>query len=148
MVIGNMLSDSGQQYVATKDDTGTWRILNTWHEELKTMNADDDISDDSPAVVVLSEGQFISLIKEAASQGVLENVNISMDADTAELEDEIDNKNQEIEKLKDQLSELKEEKTKIEKVASHSEEFELKEKAMDNILKLVSMQDMTKLSRD
>ena len=60
MVIGNMLSDSGQQYVATKDDTGTWRILNTWHEELKTMNADDDISDDSPAVVVLSEGQFIS----------------------------------------------------------------------------------------
>jgi predicted nucleic acid-binding Zn-ribbon protein len=71
-----------------------------------------------------------------------------MDADTAELEDEIDNKNQEIEKLKDQLSELKEEKTKIEKVASHSEEFELKEKAMDNILKLVSMQDMTKLSRD
>ncbi len=143
-----MLSDSGQQYVATKDDTGTWRILNTWHEELKTMNADDDISDDSPAVVVLSEGQFISLIKEAASQGVLENVNISMDADTAELEDEIDNKNQEIEKLKDQLSELKEEKTKIEKVASHSEEFELKEKAMDNILKLVSMQDMTKLSRD
>ena len=148
MVIGNMLSDSGQQYVATKDDTGTWRILNTWHEELKTMNADDDISDDSPAVVVFSEGQFISLIKEAASQGVLENVNISMDADTAELEDEIDNKNQEIEKLKDQLSELKEEKTKIEKVASHSEEFELKEKAMDNILKLVSMQDMTKLSRD
>ena len=148
MVIGNMLSDSGQQYVATKDDTGTWRILNTWHEELKTMNADDDISDDSPAVVVLSEGQFISLIKEAASQGVLENVNISMDADTAELEDEIDNKNQEIEKLKDQLSELKEEKTKIEKVTSHSEEFELKEKAMDNILKLVSMQDMTKLSRD
>jgi septal ring factor EnvC (AmiA/AmiB activator) len=148
MVIGNMLSDSGQQYVATKDDTGTWRILNTWHEELKTMNADDDISDDSPAVVVLSEGQFISLIKEAASQGVLENVNISMDADTAELEDEIDNKNQEIEKLKDQLSGLKEEKTKIEKVASHSEEFELKEKAMDNILKLVSMQDMTKLSRD
>ena len=36
----------------------------------------------------------------------------------------------------------------VEKAASRSEEFELKEKAMDNILKLVSMQDMTKLSRD
>jgi ribonucleotide reductase alpha subunit len=148
MVIGNMLSDSGQQYVAAKDDTGTWRILNTWHEDLKTMNADEDISDDSSAVVVLSEGQFIALIKEAASQGVLENINISTDVDTAELEYEIETKNKEIEDLKDQLSKLKEEKTKIEKVASHSEEFELKDKAMDNILKLVSMQDITKLSRD
>lgn len=148
MVMGNMLSDSGQQYVAAKDDAGTWRILNTWHEDLKTMNADEDVPDNSSAVILLSEGQFIALIKEAASQGVLENINISSDVDTAELEYEIENKNKEIENLKDQLSELKEEKTKIEKVASHSEEFELKDKAMDNIIKLVSMQDITKLSRD
>ena len=63
MVIGNMLSDSGQQYIATKDDKGTWRILDSWHGDLKNMNADDDISDESPAVQVLSEGQFIALIK-------------------------------------------------------------------------------------
>ena len=112
------------------------------------MNADEDVPDNSSAVILLSEGQFIALIKEAASQGVLENINISSDVDTAELEYEIENKNKEIENLKDQLSELKEEKTKIEKVASHSEEFELKDKAMDNIIKLVSMQDITKLSRD
>lgn len=148
MVMGNMLSDSGQQYVAAKDDAGTWRILNTWHEDLKTMNADEDVPDNSSAVILLSEGQFIALIKEAASQGVLENINISSDVDTAELEYEIETKNKEIENLKDQLSKIKEEKTKIEKVASHSEEFELKDKAMDNILKLVSMQDITKLSRD
>ncbi len=149
MVIGNMLSDSGQQYVATKDDTGTWRVLNTWHEGLKSLNADDDISDDNPAVAVLSEGQFIALIKEAASQGVLENVNIGgSDSDTAELEDEIDAKNKELEKLKDEINKITQEKQEVERTASHSEEFELKEKAMDNILKLVSMQDMTKLSRD
>ena len=144
-----MLSDSGQQYVATKDDTGTWRVLNTWHEGLKSLNADDDISDDNPAVAVLSEGQFIALIKEAASQGVLENVNIGgSDSDTAELEDEIDAKNKELEKLKDEINKITQEKQEVERTASHSEEFELKEKAMDNILKLVSMQDMTKLSRD
>ena len=148
MVLGNMMNESGQQYVAIKDDKNTWRILDTWHADLKMLTADDDIPDDSDAVVALSEGQFIALIKEAASQGVLENINMSSDADTAELEDEIDSKNKEIEQLKAQLSTVNEEKTKIERVASHSEEFELKEKAMDNILKLVSMQDMTKLSRD
>ena len=148
MVIGNMLSDSGQQYVALKNDAGTWRILDTWHVELKNMNADDDIADDSPAVTVLSEGQFIALIKEAASEGVLENVNISSDIDTAELEYEIETKDKEIEDLKQKLNTITSEKQEVEIKASHSEEFELKEKAMDNILKLVSMQDMTKLSRD
>jgi|TARA_R100000152_G_C6768493_1_gene194009 hypothetical protein len=148
MVIGNMLSDSGQQYVATKDDKNTWRILDTWHAELKNMNADDDIPDDSPAVTALSEGQFIALIKEAASEGVLENVNITSDVDTAELEYEIDTKNSKIVELEDKIKQLTSEKQEVEIKASHSEEFELKEKAMDNILKLVSMQDMTKLSRD
>jgi len=148
MVIGNMLSNSGQQYVATKDDKNTWRILDTWHAELKNMNADDDISDDNPAVVALSEGQFIALIKEAASEGVLENVNITSDVDTAELEYEIDTKNSKIVELEDKIKQLTSEKQEVEIKASHSEEFELKEKAMDNILKLVSMQDMTKLSRD
>ena len=148
MVMGNMLSGSEQQYIASKDDKGTWRILDSWHSELKNMSADDDIPDDSSAVTVLSEGQFIALIKEAASQGVLENINLSSEVDTAELEHEIENKNIEIEKLKDELTKTKDEKQTIEKVASHSEEFELKEKAMDNIIKLVSMQDMTKLSRN
>jgi TolA-binding protein len=112
------------------------------------MNADDDIPDDSPAVTALSEGQFIALIKEAASEGVLENVNITSDVDTAELEYEIDTKNSKIVELEDKIKQLTSEKQEVEIKASHSEEFELKEKAMDNILKLVSMQDMTKLSRD
>tara|TARA_R110002051_G_scaffold282128_1_gene343899 strand:- start:110 stop:556 length:447 start_codon:yes stop_codon:yes gene_type:complete len=148
MVIGNMLSDSGQQYVATKDDKGTWRILDSWHADLKMLNADDEITDDSPAVQVLSEGQFIALIREAASEGVLENINISSNVDTAEIEHELDEKTREIEKLKEQLNTTTQEKQEVERTSSHSEEFELKEKAMDNILKLVSMQDMTKLSRD
>ena len=95
MVIGNMLSDSGQQYVATKDDKNTWRILDTWHADLKQMSADDDISDDSPAVVVLSEGQFIALIKEAASEGVLENVNFTSDVDTISRSFHVPHTNQE-----------------------------------------------------
>tara|TARA_R110002020_G_C16185873_1_gene765184 strand:+ start:822 stop:1268 length:447 start_codon:yes stop_codon:yes gene_type:complete len=148
MVIGNMLSDSGQQYVALKDDTNTWRILDTWHADLKTMDAEEDIPDDSPAVVTLSEGQFIALIKEAGSRGVLENANFGSDIDTSELEYEIETKTIKIQELEEQIKNLTKEKNVVEKAASRSEEFELKEKAMDNILKLVSMQDMTKLSRD
>ena len=146
MVIGNMLSDSGQQYVAIKDATNTWRILDTWHTDLKTMDSEEDIPDDSPAVVTLSEGQFIALIKEAGSRGVLENANFG--TGDSELEPIILARDQEIQKLNGDILQLKEQKTEVERVASHSEGFELKEKAMDNILKLVSMQDMTKLSRD
>jgi len=112
------------------------------------LNADDDIPDDSPAVVALSEGQFIALIKEAGSAGILENANFGSNADTSELEYAIDTRDAKIEELEEKLNNLTEEKQVVEKAASRSEEFELKEKAMDNILKLVSMQDMTKLSRD
>ena len=148
MVIGNMLSDSGHQYVAAKDDKNTWRILDTWHADLKMMNAEDDISDDSVAVKVLSEGEFLALVKEAASQGVLENATFSSDVDTSELEYELETKDIKIKELEEQIHNLTKEKRVVERAASRSEEFELKEKAMDNILKLVSMQDMTKLSRD
>ena len=143
-----MLSDSGQQYVAAKDDKNTWRILDTWHADLKMMNAEDDISDHSVAVKVLSEGEFLALVKEAASQGVLENATFSSDVDTSELEYELETKDIKIKELEEQINNLTKEKIVVERAASRSEEFELKEKAMDNILKLVSMQDMTKLSRD
>ena len=41
MPLGNILSGADQQYVGLKDETGTWRILNTWHEDLKQLDADD-----------------------------------------------------------------------------------------------------------
>lgn len=145
MPIGNMLSANEQQYVAKKDDSGTWRVLNTWHEDLKQLNADDEIDENSPAVVVLSEGQFISLIKEASRVGVLENANFG--SEDGELEAIILDRDQEIQKLNEKINTLKEDKSEIVKNTSHSEEYELKEKAMDNILKLVSIHDLSKLGK-
>ena len=75
MPIGSMLDGMDQQYVATKDEKGTWSILNACHDEVKMMSAEEDVPDDSPAVTVLTEGEFIALIKEAARAGVLENAN-------------------------------------------------------------------------
>ena len=145
MPIGNMLSANEQQYVALKDDSGTWRILDTWHEDIKKLDADSDIPDDSPAVAVFSEGQFISLIKEASRIGVLENANFG--SGDEELESIILDRDNEIQKLKEELNKLKVEKLEIVRNTSHSEEYELKEKAMDNILKLVSIHDVSNLGK-
>ena len=157
MAIGSMLSGSEQQYIALKDETGTWRILDTWHDDLKHLDVEDEVPENSEAVVVFSEGQFIALIKEAGRLGILENA-IFVTGE-AELENKILEKDQEILSMRDELMQLKEETSKIVQDNTHSEEYilkdraiiaghDLKEKAMDNILKLISMQDMSNLGRD
>ena len=147
MVMGNALRDRDVQYVASKDaTTHTWRILNTWSDELKNLGVEDDVPDDSDAVKILTEGEFISLIKEAARLGVLENATFG--TGEAELEAVILDKDQEIQNLNEQILSLKEDKSEVIRQSSHSEDYELKEKAMDNILKLVSMQDMSNLGKE
>ena len=142
MAIGNILDGGDQQYVAIKDATGTWRVLNTWHNDLKLLDADSDIPDDSEAITILSEGQFIALIKEAASQGVLSNATFT--GNTEELENELT----EVCNERDQLKEELEKANSTQSKPKRSEKYDLKEKAMDSILKLVSMQDMADLSKE
>ena len=134
-----MLRDRDVQYVATKDEvTNTWRILNTWSDELKTLQVDDDVPDDNPAVTVLTEGEFIALVREAARLGVLEHANFNAGIDSTEFDAIISDQEKEIKLLRTQVGHKTE----------HSEEYDLKEKAMNSILKLVSLQDVTNLSRD
>ena len=77
-MLGTMLQGREMQYVASKDGTtNTWRILDTWSDALKNLNPEDDIPDDSAAVKILTEGEFIALIKEATRLGVLENASFA-----------------------------------------------------------------------
>ena len=144
MPIGSMLDGMDQQYVAAKDETGTWRVLNTWHEDIKLMDAEAEIPDDSEAVTVLTEGEFIALIKEAARSGVLENATFG--TGEAELEAIILDKDQEIQILNEEILKIKEEKSEVVRDTSHTEQYKLKEKAMESILKMVSMSDMANLT--
>ena len=147
MAVGHLLQGRDQQYVATKDDaTKTSRVLDTWHDALKALEVDDDIEADNPAVTILTEGAFIALVKEAARTGILENANFG--TGEAEHEAALLDKDQEIHRLHQQLLRWDEEKSAIRKTVSHSEEYELKEKAMQHILKLVSIQDMANLGRE
>ena len=147
MVMGNMLRDRDVQYVASKDETtNTWRILNTWSDELKNLQVEDDVPDDNPAVTVLTEGEFIALVKEAARLGVLENATFG--TGEAELEAVILDKDQEIQTLNETILSSKEDKSEVIRKSSHTEEYELKEKAMASIIKLVSLQDVANLSKE
>ena len=146
MAIGSMMDGLDQQYVANKDDKGTWRILNTWHDELKAVDADADILDDSEAVTVVTEGEFIALIKEATRLGVLENANIG--GNDAEQEAQIYEKEEEIHRLKQRISQLEEANSKAVVEAVHYRDHELKESAMNAIVKLVSMSDVSNLGGD
>lgn len=151
MPIGNMLSANEQQYVALRDDTtNTWRILNTWHDDIRNLDADSDIPDESPAVTVFSEGQFLALIKEAGRLGVLANASFGVEGvdPETELDMGILDRDKEIAELREKISTLEDEKSQVIRDSSHTEDYELKERAMTNILKLVSMQDMSNLSKE
>ena len=130
MPIGNMLRDRQEQYVAQKDNAGTWRILDTWHEDLTKLSPEDEIDDASDAVMVLSEGGFLALVREATRLGVLQNA--------AMIENEA---------LADQVVDLKEEnnrlKIQIETTpaveVTHEEKAGLKQHAIDTIAKIVAI---------
>ena len=147
MVLGNILRERDQQYVANRDDaTQTWRVLDTWHDALTQIGPEDEIPDDSPAVTLISEGAFIAVVREASRLGVLQNATYG--TGEAEYEAIILEKEQDIQDLNEKILALEEDKSQVIRNVSHSEEYELKEKAMASILKLVSMQDMTNLGRE
>ena len=144
MPIGNMLSGTDQQYVAIKDDSGTWRILDTWHDDLKHLDVDDEVPDQSTAVIVLSEGQFIALVKEAGRLGILANATFG--TGEAEFEAQMLDKDQEIQAIREDMLTKDLEIEKLQKRINATEDYVLKEKAMESILKLAAMSDMSNLA--
>jgi len=141
-MVGMFLKDREAQYTANRDEvTNTWRILDTWHEDLVNLGPDDEVPDDSSAVTVLTEGGFISLVKEAARLGVLQNA--AFEGHTA-LEDENIALREQILALEKSVYSKSEEIQHVNK----SEGFLLKEMAMQTMLKLTSMSDIENLTKD
>lgn len=146
MVIGNMLRDRNNQYVATKDETTqAWRILDTWHEDLRMMEPDADIPDDSSAVTILTEGAFISLVKEAARMGVLQNAAFT---EQTEIDKELLAKDTELLEMREKLVQYEEEVLTLTQRPDRSESYALKEMAMTTLVKLTTMADVQALSKD
>ena len=67
------MSNQDIQYVAKRDAAGTWRILDTWDESLSSIADDEEISDSNPSVTLLTEGQYLAVIREATKGGFLQS---------------------------------------------------------------------------
>ena len=148
-MVGMFLKEREVQYTAHKDETtNTWRILDTWHEDIANLGPDDEVEDNSPAVTVLTEGAFIALVKEASRLGVLQNAAFS---ESSAAERDLLAKETENIELREKILELeKNVSSKSEEIqhVNKSESFLLKEMAMQTMLKLTSMSDIEKLTKD
>ena len=127
--------------------TKTWRILDQWNDAIRILTADDEITDDNPAVTILSDGQFTSLLKEASLQGELPNPSYQ-DIDVQQFQDELDSAYKKIESLSEELEKVNKEVTTVQSKPKRSEKYDLNEKAMDSILKLASMQYLAEQSKE
>ena len=143
-MLGGVLQGREQQWVATKDETtNTWRILNTWHESLKSMDPEEDIPDDSPAVTLVTEGAFIALFREAARLGVIENASFGNNSEEYEIE--LESKDEIISNLK---SELASKKTVIEAKPAFSEARLFKLEIADKMMKLAGLDNVSDIPLD
>jgi len=145
-MVGMFLKEREIQYTAHKDDvTNTWRILDTWHEDLMALGPEDEVDDASPAVTIITEGAFIALVKEASRLGVLQNAAFSEQnaSERALLDKETDNLS-----LREQIIVLEEQLNDMKQRPNRTEGFVLKEMAMQTLLKLTSMSDIENLTKD
>lgn len=119
-MIGNTLRDRNNQYVATKDTLGTWRVLDTWHDDLRALDPEGEIPDDSEAVTLITEGAFLALVKEAARLGVLANAAFTEQTD---MEKEILEKESEVLDLREKLVKYEEDIFNLKQQPDRSEDL-------------------------
>lgn len=52
-------------------NTSIWRIYDLWNESLASISDENtDIPDDSPGVIILTDGMYMALIEESNKQGI------------------------------------------------------------------------------
>jgi len=144
MPIGGLLRDRDSQYVAHRDDLGTWRILDAWDDELGGLEPDADVPDDHDAVTILSEGAYHALLKEAGRLGILSGAvhaeNFSLRDYCAELEEKLDRLGKENKELLG-TSEQRRPPDDL------SESYLLKESALQAIIKLTALEEVSGLTK-
>tara|TARA_Y100000034_G_scaffold117791_1_gene157697 strand:- start:261 stop:695 length:435 start_codon:yes stop_codon:yes gene_type:complete len=82
------------QYVARRDASGTWRILNTWDETVASLEMGEDVPDTHEAVTLLTEGQYLAVLREATNEGLIQSAavaeNMSLNTRVMELEEDLE----------------------------------------------------------
>ena len=149
-MLGSSLRQFDKQYVCSRDDKGTWRIVDLWHKELEGVNLEDDIPDDHPAIKIVTEGEFLELINESKRLGMMQKLEESGDFSISA--DAYDSVCAERDNLQMTLEEYTSNTTGTKVVLGvaieGSESFQLANKKLDTLLKLSSLgtlnEDLTK----
>jgi len=170
-ILGSSLRSRDEQYLVKFDSTSKiWRILDTWNRELSSLEVDEELPDDHPAVRVLTEGQFIALVKEASAIGILESALQGQSGEALEelrktIEENASLKNQLVESGKaisgvetrynsekettlkqvEEISDLKDALIAKDKLLLRSESYAIKAKALDTVMKLAISEDISKI---
>lgn len=70
--MGDLLQQESSRWKTRLDvRTGSWEILDLWHDSLKGLTPEDNIPDDSKALTVLPADAFNALVEEANRLGLL-----------------------------------------------------------------------------
>ena len=146
-MLGSSLRQFEKQYICSRDDKGTWRVVDLWHKELEGVNLEDDIPDDHPAIKILTEGEFLELINESKRLGMMQKLEESGDFSISA--DAYDSVCAERDNLKMTLEEYAGgTKVGVGVDIEGSESFQLANKKLDTLLKLSSLgtlnEDLTK----
>jgi hypothetical protein len=139
--------------VCSRDDKGTWRIVDLWHKELEGVNLEDDIPDTHPAINILTEGEFLELINESKRLGMMQKMEESGEFSiSSEAYDSVcaerDNLKLELENGSTGAIDATSTKVRLGVAIEVSESFQLANKKLDTLLKLSSLgtlnEDLTK----
>ena len=140
-----------QQYKVVRDDKKTWRILDLRNSVIQNLGPDEEVPDDSPALKIITEGEFLALIQAAIENGVIENASVSGEnADSKPVKDTEAILNKALEEKKEleirlgYIEQALEEEKKIPKI-QHSEGYMIKSKALDAIKSLALAEDIQKM---
>ena len=173
-VMGGILQQADEQWVANRDEHGVWRVLDQWSSTLTNLSPDDDVPDTDSAVTVFTEGAFLAIIRAAIQVGAVPQFSREptppgeLDADSLQQIVELEENNRELAgqserqyseiiKLTEDLNALKNDNaTQIEnslRVQSEakpafSESTELKQRAMSLIANLAITADLTDLAKE
>ena len=140
--ISENLKSMGERFsVDLEKHTGTWRILDKWHDSLQTVTDwDQDVPDDSPAVTILSDAAFQALVMEAARQGSLGRAALPTPM-AEEYEDLLKDYNTQKETIKSLLEENKQLRQEGSRPV-RSEKYDIKMKVIDSLVKLTVAEDI------
>ena len=148
------------QYVAKRDSSGTWRVLDSWDESLSNIEDSEDIPDSHAAVTLLTEGQYLAVMREATKGGYLQSAAIAeiqalevkvdeFEADKIVLERENESLSEQLITLDDELQAAKALQSNIQQPSPSSEvseSFFIKKMIITQLANLAQAENMIGLN--